>query len=308
MPLLIAAACLFGAIALATLRMQQRLADAHDVRETLSATMPGGAPPARQRRDVQGSVVDRVLSPAVGHLGRLARRATPAGFTERLRRDVELAGIAVPWDAERVLACKTIAAAVLPVVALGVTRLAGAPVLRSTVLAVLLGGVGFFVPDMLVTARIRSRREALRAALPDCLDLLSITVEAGLGFDGAVARVGKQVTGPLGEELQRVVKEIQLGRSRADALRGLADRSAAEEVRSFVLAMVQADAFGISISRVLQVQAHEMRVRQRQHAEERAQKVPVKIVFPVLFCIFPALFVVLLGPSAITIWHTMFKL
>jgi tight adherence protein C len=147
----------------------------------------------------------------------------------------------------------------------------------------------------------------MQRALPDALDLLSITVEAGLGFDAAVARVARQSGGPLGEELHRVLQEMQIGKSRSDALRDLADRTSIPELKSFVLAMVQADIFGISIAKVLQVQAKEMRLKRRQRAEEQAQKVPVKIVFPLILCIFPSLFIVLLGPAVITIYENILQ-
>jgi tight adherence protein C len=134
---------------------------------------------------------------------------------------------------------------------------------------------------------------------------MSITVEAGLGFDAAMERVAREMEGPLGEELIRVVQEMRLGKSRADALRDLGSRSSVDELKSFVLAMVQADIFGISIARVLHVQAAELRIKRRQRAEEQAQKLPVKIIFPLILCIFPALFIVLLGPAAIQIYESL---
>lgn len=289
-------ACAFGAVALAASALHLGMTESRDVRRTLGLE--------RARPQLAGSFVARIVVPAISRAGRLVQASR---LLSRLHRDLELAGSPAGWDAERLLGCKLLAAATLPVFVVAVTRLLGAPVVRSTVLAALLGGAGFYVPDIAFTSRIRARQEEIRLGLPDALDLLSLTVEAGLAFDGALDRVGRQTGGALGEELQRVVREMQLGRSRADALRGLADRTTVEEVRSFVLAMVQADAFGIAVGKVLEVQAREMRLKRRQRAEERAQKVPVKIVFPLLFCIFPSLFVVLLGPSAITIWTTMFK-
>ena len=163
--------------------------------------------------------------------------------------------------------------------------------------------IGYYLPEWVLRSRSGKRQGAMRRALPDALDLLSITVEAGLGFDAAVSRVSKQAGGPLGEELYRVLQEMQIGKSRADALRDLGERTTIPELKSFVLAMIQADIFGISIAKVLHVQANEMRVKRRQRAEEKAQKVPVKIVFPLLTCIFPSLLVVLLGPAAISIYR-----
>ena len=173
--------------------------------------------------------------------------------------------------------------------------------LRTIIALALAGFVGYYAPEWMLRSKSGKRQANIQRSLPDALDLLSITVEAGLGFDAAVARVSRQAGGPLGEEMHRVIQEMQIGKSRADALRDLADRSTIVELKSFVLAMIQADIFGISIAKVLHVQAREMRIKRRQRAEEQAQKVPVKIVFPVLFCIFPALFVVLLGPAVIKI-------
>ncbi|MGI8676471.1 MAG: type II secretion system F family protein, partial [Nocardioidaceae bacterium] len=144
------------------------------------------------------------------------------------------------------------------------------------------------------------RKELTQTALPDALDLLTISVEAGLGFDAALAHVAKNTHGPLAEEFARVLQEMQLGSGRSEAMRALGERSSLPELRGFVTSMVQADAFGIPVGRVLRVQATEMRTKRRQRAEEKAQKVPVKILFPLIFCILPTLFVVVMGPGVIS--------
>jgi tight adherence protein C len=137
--------------------------------------------------------------------------------------------------------------------------------------------------------------------MPDTIDLLTIAVEAGLGFDAALAHVRRRVPGPLSDEIGRMLQEIQLGVSRPDALRNLAARTDVDELRAFTLAMVQADQYGISIANVLRSQSKELRVKRRQRAEEKAQKVPTKLLFPLIFCILPAMFIVLLGPGAIKV-------
>jgi tight adherence protein C len=153
----------------------------------------------------------------------------------------------------------------------------------------------------------RGRQLAISNALPDTLDQLTICVEAGLGFDSALAQVVRNVPGPLSEEIARMLREMQLGVSRAEALRHLAQRAKVEELDGFVLAMVQADIFGVSIANVLRAQSRELRSKRRQRAEELAQKIPVKLLFPMIFLVLPALFIIVLGPGALKIYHQFFK-
>jgi len=154
-------------------------------------------------------------------------------------------------------------------------------------------------------ALVYERSERIRRELPDALDLLVISVESGLGFDAALSQVARNTEGPLAGEFFRVLQEMQLGTGRSDAMRALADRTDVSDLKAFITAMVQADAFGIPVANVLRIQAREMRIRRSQRAEESAQKVPVKILFPLVFCILPALFVVILGPAVITIMRTL---
>lgn len=260
-----------------------------------------------RRRQLAMPLPARILRPALRRLGRAGRRMTPASVVERLARELTYAGEPAGWDAERVLALKFFACALFGLTALVLGALGSLNALRILILTLGFAAAGYYLPDWVLRSRYRPRQEAIRLAMPDSLDLLSITVEAGLGFDAAVTRVAREIGGPLGEELHRVVQEMQLGRGRANALRDLAERSMVPEIKSFVLSMLQADVFGVSVSRVLHVQAQEMRVKRRQHAEEKAQKVPVKMVFPLLFCIFPSLFVVLLGPAAIRMFDSLFS-
>ena len=161
--------------------------------------------------------------------------------------------------------------------------------------------IGFFIPDLIVYDLGERRQQVIRRSLPDILDTLTISVEAGLGFDAALAQVTRYGTGPVAGEIARMLQEMQLGLSRVEALRALAQRTTVHELRSFTAVVVQATELGIPIANVLREQSKEMRIRRQQRAEELAQKVPVKILFPLIFCLFPSLFIVILGPGVINI-------
>lgn len=260
-----------------------------------------------RQRQLAAPVTSRVVVPALRRIGHGARRFTPASVVERLDQELVYAGSPVGWDGERVLAIKVTLTVLLGVLGFFLPGIIGAGAARGLILGPLLAAVGYYLPEWVLRGRSASRQDRIRKALPDALDLMSITVEAGLGFDAAMERVAREMGGPLGDELLRVVQEMRLGKARADALRDLGDRSTVDELRSFVLAMVQADIFGIAVARVLNVQAREIRIKRRQRAEEEAQKLPVKIIFPLILCIFPALFVVLLGPAAIQIYRSLIQ-
>jgi tight adherence protein C len=242
---------------------------------------------------------DRIWRPMLVGLGRLGARITPVGTPQRLRRRLDVAGNTPPWDLETMLIFK----------AVGTFGLGGVGLLiwlasrswKGLLFFVLLGALGYWLADLLLYNSGQKRQEGMRRAAPDALDMLTVCVEAGLGFDAGLAQVADNTSGPLAAEFARVLKEIQLGRSRSEAFADLAERTDVNEIKSFVTALVQADRLGIPIAGVLREQAGELRVRRRQRAEEKAQKVPVKIVFPVLFCIFPVFFIIVIGPGAIRI-------
>jgi tight adherence protein C len=254
--------------------------------------------------DVRGAVLDRsarerALEPAIERWAARARRLTPAGRIERMERRILLAGAPREWTLERVLAAKLV---------LGLTGLGFGLLLFVThpdpvSLLVLLGAplLGWFAPDALLAGRADRRQQAIRIALPDTLDQVTISVEAGLGFEAALARSGRTGHGPLAEELLRTLQDVQAGMSRGEALKRLVERVDVDELNHFVLAIVQAESYGIPIAQVLRVQSAELRVRRRQRTEEQAQKLPVKILFPLVLCILPVLFIVLLGPAVLRI-------
>lgn len=238
-----------------------------------------------------------------GWLRSLAVRLSPAGVGAKLQHRLDLAGNPGRWTPDRILAVKGLGLTALAM--LGALYGLHSPVLL--ILCVVIGGaVGFFLPDVLLYNAGLKRQAKLQLALPDALDMLTVCVEAGLGFDGALAQVARNTDGPLAAEFARVLQEMQIGKSRSQALRALADRTTVPEARAFVSSLVQASDLGIPIARVLREQAKEMRVRRRQRAEGKAQQVPVKITFPLILCIFPALLVIVLGPGAIHIAQALF--
>lgn len=233
----------------------------------------------------------------------LALKLSSSSVLPSLQRRLDIAGNPGTWTVDRILAAKGICM----LVGLLIGGLFG---LHSPVLAVFYAVIGgaclFFLPDVLLYNHGIKRQARVLADLPDAIDLLTVCAEAGLGFDAALAQVARNTAGPLTEEFARSLQEMQIGRSRADALRGMVARTAAPDLRIFVSAIVQAGELGIPVARVLREQAAEMRVKRRQRAEEQAQKVPVKIMFPLIVCIFPALLVAIIGPGIIQIAHSLF--
>ncbi len=247
----------------------------------------------------------RILVPIVAGASRVARRVTPIDARDRVARKLLLAGSPSGWDAERLLAFKIIGLGGGIVLGFVVTTLIGdlAAFIRVVVVG-LLAFVGFVAPDSMLNRRVEERQKEILRTLSDTLDLLTISVEAGLSLNAAIAQVVQNVPGVLSAEFARMLQEIQLGVPRADAFRNLAERTDVEELNAFALAMIQADVFGVSIASVLRTQAQQLRIKRRQRAEAKAQQTPVKIVFPLILCILPALFVVIVGPGAIRIWES----
>ena len=270
------------------------------VSRSLAAVEAIKAAPEPMRKELDRPFGERVVTPLFSRLTRLGRRFTPNDQSARLRRKLDLVGNPPGWDSDRILAFKMLGLIVGGFV--GVVL----PLLFGNVVGAIVFGIGgavlgLYLPNLILYQAAYTRSERIQRELPDALDLLVISVEAGLGFDAALAQVARNTTGPLAEEFFRVLQEMQLGTGRSDAMRALADRTDVDDLRGFITAMVQADAFGIPIANVLRIQAREMRIRRTQRAEEAAQKVPVKILFPLIFCIMPSLFIVILGPAVIQI-------
>ena len=259
-----------------------------------------------REQELSQSFGQRVLVPFVGGAGRVARRITPLDARDRVAKKLMLAGSPEGWDAERVISFKVILAGAAFVGSLVIARMMHLEGLAFLACVGLLTIVGFLVPDSLLARKVEERQHEVLGTLSDTLDLLTISVEAGLSLNAAIAQVVQNVPGVLSQEFARMLQEIQLGVPRSEAFRHLADRTDVEELNSFALAMIQADVFGVSIASVLRTQASQLRIKRRQTAEAKAQQTPVKIVFPLILCILPALFVIIIGPGAIRIMQNLF--
>lgn len=238
------------------------------------------------------------LSGPLAGLRSLAAKLSPASAMRRLQERLDVAGNPGRFTAERVMAFKGLGLVCLAAVGL----LFGAKSVSSLLIVPPLGAaVGFFLPDLLLYNAGLKRQEKIRRALPDALDMMTVCVEAGLGFDASMAQVARNTEGPLAAEFARALQEMQFGKSRVQALRAMSARTTVIDLRTFVSALVQASKLGIPVASVLREQSHEMRSKRRQRGEEQAQKVTVKILFPLIFCIFPALMIVVIGPGALNI-------
>lgn len=242
----------------------------------------------------------RAIAPVMQGLGRFVLRFTPTGWVTRAQHRIVLAGWTEKMDGTTWAAIRIIAMVVGVVSALYLV-----PRIDSTTMKFAIGGLilfmGFFGPEASLSRAMNDRRKTMERQLPDIIDLLVISVEAGLGFEAAMARVVQNVPGDLSDEFKRTLSETRVGVSRNVAFRNMADRTDVDDLNSFILSLIQADQFGVSIARMLRVQAEEMRVRRRQRIQEKAFAAPVKMIFPMLFCIFPSIFIVILGPAVINI-------
>jgi tight adherence protein C len=230
-------------------------------------------------------------------LEKIGYMLTPPAYVRKLDRLLSLAGRPPAYPLGKVLVAKPLLGLVGGLLGLFIGTSNPQPMIKIAALFVFV--LGYFLADLLLYSKGRERQKAMQLELANTLDQMLISVEAGLGFEGAMARAGENGKGPLAEEIVRTLQDMQVGRSRKESYLALAERTNIPELRSFVQAVVQADAYGIAISRVLRVQAKVMRVKRRQRAEEKAMKLPVAILFPLLFFIFPVLFIAILGPAVI---------
>ncbi|WP_418062761.1 type II secretion system F family protein [Pimelobacter simplex] len=302
MLLLLAFVLLLGAIA--TVGVAFTKEQPQGLARALEALEHSGQAGRDMAQEADRSFADRIVSPLQDRAVKIGRRITGADKAERIRRRLDLAGNPAGWTVDRVVSFKVMFAAALPLLGVAYGVLVHIPVTILVLIGV--GGLvlGFVAPDLYLYNRGVHRSDQIKRTLADAVDLLTISVEAGLGFDAALQQVARHTGGPVAEEFARVLREMQLGKSRSEALRAMAARSNVDDLNTFVGSMVQADAFGIPIGQVLRVQSGEIRVKRRQYAEEKAQQVPVKIMIPLILFILPCLFVVILGPAVISAYDS----
>ena len=245
-------------------------------------------------------ISERAIAPIIEKLGSFALRFTPQGWVEKSEKKLVYAGMNERMDGNTWAALRIISLLGTMILFFVIVGAFSSPMQKVMLFGLLLA-IGFLGPESILNRRIDARRKEMEQSLPDIIDLLVISVEAGLGFEAAMGRVVQAVPGELSREFSRTLQETRVGVSRHKALRSLSERTDVDDLNAFVLALIQADQFGVSIARMLRVQADEMRVRRRQRAQEKAFAAPVKLVFPLVLCIFPSMFVVLLGPAAISI-------
>jgi len=243
---------------------------------------------------------ERAIRPIVKRLARAGRRGEQGGLIARTDAKLEKAGYPGGLRGADWVGVKLLAAIAFAIVGFLLGLLLGG--LTGGLFFALVGaGVGYMGPEFWLGRKIRSRSLEMLLQLPDALDLLTISVEAGLGFDAALAKVVEKMEGPLVDEFRQALAEIRMGRSRRDALRDVAKRADSQPVNNFIGAIVQAEQLGVPIAKVLQIQSNQLRIERRQRAEEAAAKAPVKMLFPMVGCIFPTIFIVILGPAIITV-------
>jgi tight adherence protein C len=242
-------------------------------------------------------ITDRIFVPIIRRISDLITRFAPESMLANTARQLELAGSPRNMSAAGFLVMRLAATVMLTLLFFFMSRNWGQDTSRIVLYTFVMACLGFMLPQMWLSSKITRRKEAIIKKFPDALDLMSICVDAGLTFDGAMSKVNEKWDDPLAREFGRVIYEIQLGKSRRQALRDLSDRCDVADVTSFIAAILQADQLGVSIGKVLRIQSEQMRIKRRQRAEERAHQAPVKMMFPMVFLIFPSMFVVLLGPA-----------
>jgi tight adherence protein C len=254
--------------------------------------------------ELQAPFIERTLRPLASRLSNSVSRITSTSFSDRTEKRLALAGNPGDLRVADWLGIKAIGAIVggiiffLLFVVVGLLKF---PIPIAFLMTIVGVAFGYTIPEFWLGGRVRKRQKAILMMIPDSLDLLTISVRAGLGFDAALGRVVEKLKGPLSDEFRRALAEVRVGKARREALRDIVPRTEVQPLTNFIGAIIQAEQLGVSISKVLQVQSEQLRIERRQRAEEQAAKAPIKMLFPLVGCIFPSLFIVILGPAIILI-------
>jgi tight adherence protein C len=254
-----------------------------------------------QELELQQPFIDRTFRPFIARVATAMARVTSSSFSERTEKRLAMAGNPGDLRISDWLGIKAIGTAVGAAVLFLLVGILGKNLTAGVLLALVGAAIGYIGPEFWLGGRVRARQKGILIGIPDALDLLTISVRAGLGFDAALGKVVEKMKGPLVDEFRRALAEVRVGKTRRDALRDIVPRTEVPPLTNFIGAIIQAEQLGVSISKVLQVQSEQLRIERRQRAEEQAAKAPIKMLFPLVGCIFPSLFIIILGPAIILI-------
>jgi tight adherence protein C len=295
---------IFGALTLALSMVGVVTAERRGVARSVAAVQALDQAPDVLKEELERPFSERVIAPLGERLVGVGRRITRADTGQRIQHRLDVAGNPPGWDVNRLIGLKVLGLGLLGILTFLYMLARGSSVSTLLLATAAAAAFGYVLPNVLLYNAGQKREALMRNALPDAIDLLTVSVEAGLGFDAAVDRVARNTEGPLAQEFFRLLQEMQIGVGRADAMRAVAERTTMADLKSFCLAMVQADSLGVPIGRVLRIQSKEMRTKRRQRAEEKAMQVPVKIMVPLVLFILPCLFLVIMGPAGISLAET----
>ncbi len=250
------------------------------------------------------SFSDRVIKPALDGIGKALMRMAPAEMVNNLEKKIIMAGRPYGWSAKNWFGIQAVAVVVLPLLLLFLMWQAKADIGKTVLMAVAVCMMGVMIPNLILNGKIRGRQKSVLKALPDVMDLLMVSVEAGLGFDAALSKVVEKMPGTLSDEFKVLLQEIKIGKTRKDAMYQMTERIGVPDFRSFINAVIQADQLGSSLGRVMRIQSEQIRSNRKQRIQEKAMKAPIKMMIPMVVFIFPVIFIVLLGPTAISLIHS----
>jgi len=303
--ILIIGVIVIGAIALIVIGMRSSSGE-DPLQQRLAEYAARGEAATLEEIELSQPLTERIIYPVARKLGEIAVRFTPQNALQTTAHRLDLAGNPRGLDptsfwAFRFIAAIAIGGLLFFLMTIGLDQW---PWSRKIMVVVGFVALGFYMPEMFLTSKIQRRQKEIRKAMPDALDLLTICVEAGLGFDGAMQKVYEKWDNELGSGFGRVLREIQLGKLRREALRDMADRMGVNEMTSFIAAVIQSEQLGVSMAKVLRIQSDQMRIKRRQLAEEEAHKAPIKMLIPMALLIFPSICIVLMTPAALMLFRS----